>query len=213
LDDADLDVLAEAGARVRHNPVCNLRIGSGVAPVIEMLERGISVALGTDGSASNDNQIMFGAMKVAGLVHTLQTTDHHRWPSSRDIFRMATVNGAAALGMEDDLGELKPGKMADITLLDTRTLLLTPLNDAFLHLTYAENGSSVRTVIVDGKIVVEDGVILTVDEQSIRHEAKESWAKWHKEMPHAREEAEPMVREFERYQQEMINRDFYLDRF
>jgi len=213
LDDADLDILAETNSRVVHNPASNLRIGSGFAPVIEMLERGIAVAIGTDGSASSDNQIMFDVLKLTGLIHNLRSTDHHRWPSSRDVVRMATVNGAAVLGMEDDLGELKPGKIADITLLDLDTLLLTPLNDAFLHLTYAENGSSVHIVIVDGKVIVDDGVILTVDEKSIREESREAWAKWHEQLPGLRRESQPLVREFEQYQQEMIGREFYLNRY
>lgn len=213
LDEADLDTLAESDARVCHNAVCNLRIGSGVAPVIEMLEKGIKVAIGTDGSASNDNQVMFDAMKVTGLVHTLRTTDHRRWPSSRDVLRMATVNGATALGMGQELGELVPGKTADLTLLDMASMFFTPLNDAFVHLVYAEKGSSVRTVIVDGQVVVEDGKILTVDEQSIMLEAREAWAKWRQELPRARSEAEAMVREFELYQQEMVGRAFHLDRF
>jgi len=171
------------------------------------------VALGTDGSASSDNQIMFDAMKLAGLIHNLRSTDHHRWPSSRAVFRMATLNGAAALGMENELGELKPGKLADITLLDTNSLLFTPFNDAFHQLAYTENGSSVHTVIVDGRVVVEDGRILTVDEGSIREEAREAWERMYRELPRLREETEPLVREFEQYQQEMISKPFYLDRF
>ena len=213
LDEADLDVLAESNSRVVHNPASNLRIGSGFAPIMEMLERGIKVALGTDGSASSDNQIMFDAMKLAGLIHNLRSTDHHRWPSSRDIVRMATSNGAAALGMEDDLGELRPGKLADIVLLDTSTLLFTPFNDVFRHLSYAENGSSVHTVIVDGRVVVEDGRVLTVDEQSIAEEAREAWGRMGSELPALRQKAEPLVREFEQYQQEMIGREFYLNRY
>jgi cytosine/adenosine deaminase-related metal-dependent hydrolase len=213
LDEADLDILAETETRVCHNPVCNLRVGSGVAPVIEMLERGIRVGIGTDGSASNDNQVMFDAMKVAGLMHTLRTSDHHRWPSSRDVLRMATAHGAAALGMETELSELKPGRIADLTLLDLSSMFFTPLNDAFVHLVYAENGSSVRTVIVDGHVVLEDGRILTVDEQGIMLEAKEAWAKWRPELSRARHEAEAMVREFELYQQEMVSREFHLNRF
>jgi len=213
LDDADLDVLAESNSRVVHNPASNLRIGSGFAPIMEMLERGIKVALGTDGSASSDNQIMFDAMKLAGLIHNLRSTDHHRWPSSRDIVRMATSDGAAALGMEDDLGELESGKLADIVLLDTSTLLFTPFNDVFRHLSYAENGSSVHTVIVDGRVVVEDGRVLTVDEQSIAEEAREAWGRMGSELPALRQKAEPLVREFEQYQQEMIGREFYLNRY
>jgi 5-methylthioadenosine/S-adenosylhomocysteine deaminase len=213
LDEADLDTLAETDTRVCHNPVCNLRIGSGVAPVIEMLERGIKVAIGTDGSASNDSQVMFDAMKVTGLMHTLRTRDHNRWPSGRDIVRMATSNGAAVLGMEEELGAIRPGQIADLTLLDTSSMFFTPLNDAYLHMVYAENGSSVRTVIVDGKIVVSDGKIQTVDEEDILLEAREAWAKRREELPRARREAEAMVREFELYQQEMIRRPFHVDRF
>ena len=213
LDEADLDMLAESDSRVVHNPASNLRIGSGFAPIIEMLERGITVALGTDGSASSDNQIMFDAMKLAALIHNLRSTDHRRWPSSRDVVRMATANGAAALGMEDDLGELRPGKLADVVLLDTNTLLLTPFNDAFRHLCYAENGSSVHSVIVDGRLVVEGGRVLTADEESIAAEARDAWQRMYRELPGLREKTEPLVREFELYQQEMINRDFYLNRY
>ncbi len=213
LDDADVDILAETDSRVVHNPASNLRIGSGFAPVIEMLERGVRVSLGADGSASSDNQIMFDAMKLASLIHNVRSTDHHRWPSTRDVLRMATVNGAAALGMETELGELKAGKIADITLLDTTTLLFTPFNDAFHQLAYAENGSSVHTVMVDGRVVVEGGRILTADEESIREEAREAWGRMYRDMPALREQATPLVREFEQYQQKMINREFYLDRF
>jgi cytosine/adenosine deaminase-related metal-dependent hydrolase len=213
LDDADLDTLAESNSRVVHNPASNLRIGSGFAPIIEMLERGITVALGTDGSASSDNQIMFDAMKLAGLIHNLRSTDHRRWPSSRDVVRMATANGAAALGMEGDLGELRPGKLADIALLDTKTLLFTPFNDAFRHLCYAENGSSVHSVIVDGRLVVEGGRVLTADEETIAEEARDAWQRMYRDLPGLRENTEPLVREFELYQQEMMNRDFYLNRY
>ena len=213
LDEADLDMLAESDSRVVHNPASNLRIGSGFAPIIEMLERGITVALGTDGSASSDNQIMFDAMKLAALIHNLRSTDHRWWPSSKDVVRMATVNGAAALGMEGDLGELRPGKLADVVLLDTNTLLLTPFNDAFRHLCYAENGGSVHSVIVDGRLVVEGGRVLTADEESIAQEARDAWQRMYRELPGLREKNEPLVREFELYQQEVINREFYLDRY
>jgi 5-methylthioadenosine/S-adenosylhomocysteine deaminase len=156
---------------------------------------------------------MFDAMKLAALIHNVRSTDHRRWPSTRDVLHMATVNGAAALGMETELGELKPGKIADIALLDTSTLLFTPLNDAFHQLAYCENGSSVRTAIVDGSVVVEDGEVLTADEESIREEAQEAWGRMYSKLPALRAETAPLVREFEQYQQEMINREFYLDRF
>lgn len=213
LDDADLDVLAETNSRVVHNPASNLRLGTGFAPVIEMLERGIEVAIGTDGSASSDNQIMFDTVKLAGLIHNLRSTDHRRWPSSRDVIRMATVSGAAALAMEGELGELKPGKLADIALLDTGTLQFTPLNDAFHHLAYVETGGSVHTVIVAGRVVVENGTLVTVDAESIREEAREAWARLCRDLPCLRRDSAPLLHEFEQYQQDMINREFYLNRY
>jgi 5-methylthioadenosine/S-adenosylhomocysteine deaminase len=213
LDEADVDILAETHCRVVHNPASNLRLGSGFAPVIEMLDRGIAVAIGTDGAASNDNQIMFDVMKLTGLIHNLRSKDHHHWPSSRDVMRMATVNGATALGLGGDLGQLEPGKLADITLLNTSTPLLTPLNDAFLQLMCVENGSSVHTVIVDGKVVVEDGIVLSVDEQTILSETADVWTRLYEKLPHLRKKLQPLLSELERYQQEMINRPFYLDRY
>jgi cytosine/adenosine deaminase-related metal-dependent hydrolase len=126
---------------------------------------------------------------------------------------MATSSGAAVLGMEEELGEIRPGQIADLTLLDTSSMFFTPFNDAYLHLVYAESGSSVRTVIVDGRVVVRDGKVLTVDEEGILREGREVWARRREELPGARQQAEPMVREFEAYQQEMVARDFYLDRF
>jgi cytosine/adenosine deaminase-related metal-dependent hydrolase len=126
---------------------------------------------------------------------------------------MATTGGAAALGMENDLGELRPGMLADIVLMDTSTLLLTPFNDAFRHLCYSENGSSVHSVIVDGRLVVEGGRVLSADEESIAEEAREAWERMYRELPALRSKTEPLVSEFEKYQQEMIGRDFYLNRY
>ena len=140
-----------------HNSVCNLKLGSGFAPVLKMVQRGVHVALACDGSASNDNQVMFDVMKTAALMHTVRDRSHRNWLKAQKILQMATMEGARVLRSEGELGVIEPGALADLTLLDMTTSAFTPLNDPAQHLVYCETGSSVRTVIVNGRVVVEDG--------------------------------------------------------
>lgn len=173
LDPGDLELLAKTGTTVVHNPVSNLRLGSGVFPLADALNQSVTVALGSDGSASNDTQNMFGSLKLAGLIHNRADEDYRKWPRSMEILEAATLGGAAALGMPTALGEIAPGRLADIVLLDLDTDAFFPLRDAYLHLVYCENGSSVDTVFVNGQIVVEHGKVVMVDEQAIRREIRE----------------------------------------
>jgi cytosine/adenosine deaminase-related metal-dependent hydrolase len=117
---------------------------------------------------------MFGHLHLAALIHNLSYTDPSKWMASREVVRMATEGGAAALMLKGKLGRLAPGYLADITLLDLRSPSLTPLNDAFHHLAYTELGHSVHTVIIDGKLVMEAGRILTFDEAAILREVREA---------------------------------------
>lgn len=173
LEDGDLHLLAKTGTTVVHNPVSNLRLGSGRFPFIEALNQGVTVALGSDGSASNDTQNMFDVLKLTGLIHNHPDDDYKKWPRPAEILEAATQGGATALGMADELGEIAPGQLADLVLLDLEATPFVPLRDASLHLVYCENGSSVDTVIVNGKVVIERGAITTVDEQAIRDEIRE----------------------------------------
>lgn len=177
LTSEDIDLLAEHGAMVVHNPACNLKLGSGIARIREMLDKGVVVGLGADGSASSDNQVMFDALKVAALKHNCTFTDHDKWVSARDVIKMATVWGGHVLGHKDQLGYLKQGCLADITLLNLNTPHLSPLNDAYRALVFCETGSSVDTVIVDGKVVLEQGRLLTVDEDSLLREIRDTFKK------------------------------------
>ncbi len=167
---ADLDRLAERGAIPVHNPAANLKLGSGLMPLRQMLDRGITVALGVDGACSSDNQNIFDAIKLAALIHNLTDTDPARWISAREAFDMATVNGAAALLLRDQLGVLRPGALADVTLLDTRSALLAPMNDAYGMLVHVETSQSVRHVIVNGSVVVRDRRITTFDADALVEE-------------------------------------------
>lgn len=172
IDQGDIELIASRGASVAHNPVCNLRIGSGVAPLRSLLNAGVNVALGTDGISSNDSCRLFDVMKLAGLVHTLATDDYDEWPTASEILWAATRGGARALGLDTEIGSIEPGKKADIVALDLLSSAFVPVNDLPNQLVYAENGSSVRLVMVNGEIVVKDGACTKVDEAAVLRDAR-----------------------------------------
>ncbi|MBO0790995.1 MAG: amidohydrolase [Ktedonobacteraceae bacterium] len=178
LDPGDLELLARTHTTVVHNPVSNLRLGSGRFPLAEALERDVNVALGSDGSASNDNQNMYGVLKLAGLMHNLPGEDYRRWPQPQALLNMATQGGAAALGQGHELGEIAPGYLADLVLLNLENASFLPLRDPYLHLVYCEHGTSVDTVIVHGQAVVEHGIVTVIDEQSLRQEIRKHCGTW-----------------------------------
>ena len=174
LTDRDVGRLADSGAVPIHNPAANLKLGSGLAPIRKMLAAGITPGLGADGAKSSDHQNMFGHLHLAAMIHNLTSADPHAWISSREAVRMATEGGAGALMLSGQLGRISPGYLADITLLDLKSPSLTPFNDAFHHLAFTELGHSVHSVIIDGKLVVEAGRILTFDEAAILAEVREA---------------------------------------
>ena len=172
VDAADLDLIADAGAVVAHNPVCNLRLGSGVMPFRAMRDRGIPICLGTDEQAADDSVDLWGAVKMAGLVHNLGDPDYLRWPRAAEVLDCLFRGGARAMRAADRLGAIEPGRQADLVLLDLDTLAFTPLNDVARQLVYVENGSSVRLTMVAGRVVFEGGRVTTVDETALRAEAR-----------------------------------------
>lgn len=198
IDEADIDMLAEAGATVAHNPVCNLRLGSGIMPFRRLRERGVHVCIGTDEAIADDSCNLWNAAKTAGLIHTLTDPDYRRWPTAPEILSCVFHGGARAMRREDATGRLAPGFQADIVLVDLDTLAFTPLNDLRRQLVYCENGSSVRLTMVAGQVVFRDGRLLTLDEDDIKREARELAAQLAREsgaaaaaaaelMPHYRE--------------------------
>lgn len=167
LDDDDLRRLADSGAAIAHNPGSNLRLGCGIAPVREMLERGIAVGLGTDGSVCADNVNMFEAMRIASVVSTIRFPhETERWLGAGTTWDLATTGAARVLGLAD-AGAIAPGALADIVLLRADSVFLKPLVDPATALVYAENGSGVDTVLVGGRVVVERGRVTTLDEDRI----------------------------------------------
>jgi 5-methylthioadenosine/S-adenosylhomocysteine deaminase len=169
----DIKRLGDAGAAIAHNPASNLRLGSGIAAVREMLEGGVTVGLGTDGAMSSDNLNLFEAMRMAALVGNVRFPhDSTRWLQAAEVWSLATRGSARLLGLGDDLGVVAPGRLADLVLLRSDSTFLRPLNDALGSLVYAETGADVDTVLVGGRIVVRGGRVLTVDEERLRARAQ-----------------------------------------
>jgi 5-methylthioadenosine/S-adenosylhomocysteine deaminase len=174
LTDEDIQLLADTGSLIVHNPASNLKLGSGIAPIREMLDRGITVGLGADGSMSSDNQNLFEAMRFAALVGKVRFPHRPlRWVGALDVWKMATSGSATLLGMMDDIGSIAPGRKADLILLQSDSVFLRPLNHVINALVYTESGADVTTVLIDGRMVLHHGRMLTVDESRLRSQAQE----------------------------------------
>lgn len=172
LDDEEMDLLAERGVRVVHNPESNMKLASGVAPAVELLDRGVTMGLGTDGCASNNNLDIFQEMDTAAKLHKVHQGDP-ALSSALQVAAMVTNGGAAALGMSPILGSLEPGKKADLITIDLNQPHLTPMYDPCSHLVYAARGADVRDVIIDGSIVMRERQLLEVDEQEVMAKVRE----------------------------------------
>jgi cytosine/adenosine deaminase-related metal-dependent hydrolase len=167
LDDPDIELIADRGAAVVHNPAANLRLGSGRAPVSRLLDAGVLVALGADGSSSSDNQNMWTQLKLASLVHNVDT-GRARWVGGSDALAMAGPGGAAVLGLGEHGGRIEPGAPADIALVDRRGSGLAGAQEVEAALALSETGRGVVHVLVAGELVVAHGRCLTVDERAVR---------------------------------------------
>ncbi len=172
LTDEDIARIAAGGAGIAHNPQSNMKLGiARAAPVVEALAAGIPVGLGTDGPASNNDLDLFDEMDMAAKIHKFAAADPTALPAET-VFRLATMGGARVLALHDRIGSLEPGKRADVVLVDTRRAGLTPLYNVYSHLVYATRGSDVSTVLVNGRVVVRDGEVLTVDEPAVLERAR-----------------------------------------
>lgn len=167
----EIQILRETGASVSHNPVSNMMLGDGVAPVVEMLRQGVNVGLGTDGAASNHSQDLFDTMKAASLLQKV----HHQDAGvikPYDVLRMATIGGARALGLDAVCGTIEVGKRADLILVNLDTVHSQPVNDIFSQIVHCAKAADVETVIVDGEIVMRDRGLTKLDDGKILADAK-----------------------------------------
>ena len=171
LDDAEMQLLQATGTHVAHCPSSNLKLASGIARVTEMLERGISVSLGADGAPCNNRLDMFTEMRTAALLQKVQYGS--RALPALTALRMATIEGAKALGLEDQIGSIEIGKRADLMLLNLNRLHTTPQPDLVSTIVYAAQSSDVEMVMVDGKIVLREGAFTQLNEAAILSAANE----------------------------------------
>ena len=168
----EIALLQRQGVGVAHNPSSNMKLASGIAPVPEMLRANVAVGLGTDGAASNNDLSMWEEMDMAAKLHKLNTGDPRTLPA-RETFAMATIMGARALHMEREIGSLEAGKRADLVILDMDEMHQTPIYNIYSHLVYATKSTDVRTVVIEGRVVMRDRRLLTLNETEIRRRAQE----------------------------------------
>jgi cytosine/adenosine deaminase-related metal-dependent hydrolase len=166
------ELLADRGVITVHNPTSNLALGSGRAPLPDLLAAGVTVALGTDAATCNDGLSMFESMKLATIVHRPDTPDWRRWPSASDALRLATRGGAAALGLAHELGRIEVGCLADLVVLDVQHPSLVPLKTPVRQVVMRGEPDLVRHVLIGGQLVVRERQFIDLDWDSIVHEAE-----------------------------------------
>lgn len=173
LSDKEIEIIKENDVRLSHNPVSNMKLASGISPVSKLMGSGVNLSLGTDGTASNNNLDIIEEMKIAALLQKVNTMDPTVLGAEK-VFQMATVNGARALGLEDEIGTIEVGKKADLVLLDMKSSHLTPFRHPISHLVYAANGADVDTVICNGDILMQKKELKVLDEVEVIKLAEES---------------------------------------
>lgn len=173
VSEKEIEILAKRGVKVAHNPVSNLKLASGVAPIPQMLKDGVAVGLATDGAASNNCLDIFEEMKVSAIIHKAYNFDPTA-ASAAEVLEMATIGGAKALLLDKDIGTLEVGKKADIVILDLKKPRLVPLHNIISHLVYAAKSSDVCTVIVDGNILMENREVKILDENKVMELAQKT---------------------------------------
>ncbi len=166
LSESEIDIIKGSDVKISHNPSSNMKLSSGVAPVTKLLGNGVRVSLGTDGSASNNNMDLLEEMKIASLLQKVTTMDPTVL-NAQEVFDMATINGAGALGLQNEIGTIEEGKKADLVLVNMKTPQLTPFRNPISHLVYSANGGDVDTVICNGELLMKNKELLIIDEASV----------------------------------------------
>ncbi|MBI4640860.1 MAG: amidohydrolase [Candidatus Tectomicrobia bacterium] len=196
--DRDIELMAEGHVSMVHNPLSNLKLGSGIAPIRKFLNAGVNVALGTDNNNANDAANLFEAMKFAALIHKVGHPRYEEWIGANEVLKMATSGGARCALLQNEVGSLEVGKRADMILLDLKKLPFIPLNNPKHQAVFCEHGDSIETVIVDGNVAIEGGRFLTINVDEILAEAREVGERVMRDNERALirgKELEPYVRE------------------
>jgi len=173
LTDSELQTLNRAGSHLIYNPISNMYLASGIAPIAKARNTGVNTALGTDGPASNNNQDMFETMKMGVLLQKVALLDP-TCLTAYQILEMATIGGARALGLEKEIGSIEKGKKADLAIINAQAPHIQPLHNPVSALVYCANAGDVDTVIANGKVVMKNRMVLSYDEQEVLQAARES---------------------------------------
>ena len=171
VSDSDIEILKKIKGGISHNPISNCKLSSGICNVVKLRNNGISVGLGTDGIGSTSTMDMFEEMKTAAYlqkVNTMQPKSIHAY----DILKMATIEGAKVLGMENEIGTIEPGKKADMIFIKTDRIHLCPDNDVCSNIVYSANGADVDTVMIDGKVIMQNRKMVNLDEKEVMKQVK-----------------------------------------
>ena len=171
ISDSDIEILKKVKGGIAHNPISNCKLSSGICDVVKLRKNGINVGLGTDGIGSTTTLDMFEEMKTAAYLQKVNTME----PTSikaYDILKMATIEGARVLGLDNEVGTLEPGKKADMIFIRTDKLHLCPDNDVCTNIVYSANGSDVDTVIIDGKVIMQNRKMINLDEKEVMRQVK-----------------------------------------
>lgn len=193
VDAADMAILGDSGVTVVHNPVSNLRLGSGVMPWRAMLDHGVPVALGTDEAICDDTVNVWTVAKLAGLIHNVSGRGMDEWPTAPEVLHALWTGGARAVRRPGELGVVAPGALADLALVDLHGLAFTPLNDLRQQLVYAQDGRDVVLTMVAGTVVAERGRVVAVDQDALLDEAREVFARRQPALRAARAEAAALL--------------------
>jgi guanine deaminase len=169
-----MKLLGDKGASVSHNPGSNMRLGNGLADMRGMLDARINVGIGTDGASCSDNQNMYENLRLASMVSKVQGPDWQRWITTEEVLEAGTIGSARALGLGDKIGKLEKGFKADIVFLDLGSVNWIPCNDPTNQIVHTEDGTSVHSVMIGGRMVVENRKLLTVDLAGLAAKAEKS---------------------------------------
>jgi len=213
IDDADIALMADAQCSIAHNPVCNLKLGSGIMRFRALRDAGVNVAVGTDEAPCDDTANVWYAAKTMGLVQHITTPDWTRWPKAAEILDCVILGGARSMLLERQIGQIAPGFQADLILVDLDTLAFTPLNDLQRQLVFCENGSSVRMTMVAGRIVVRDGKLLTVDEAALKAEIREAVREYHPTFARIEAHAQTLLPYYREMYQRAVAQDVGMNRW
>ncbi len=213
LNPREIDILARTGVTVQHNPICNLKVGSGIAPIRALIDAGINVSLGSDGCGSVETADMHKAVLAAALLHKVRGDDHTRWIGAAEAWRAGTVGGARALGRERELGVIEVGRIADVTAYRLDRIPFVPLNDPLRQLVYAETGASLDMAFVGGEPVVMNGRLTRIDEAALIDEIRTEHDKLKPLIAEAEQSVAPILavyrRIYERCRHQPIAADTY----